>query len=173
MKNSSFLIDKIKIAKVFSILLVLFFGFILKGSAQDVLNNTSNDKTDKKDAPVLSSVYKEVEGEISAVDKYGVAIITKRDLAKGEENEIYIPFEKTKLRLIHKTKLDEIKVGDIVKVGYEIINEENKQGPRARFDGQTITFLKPAEKKLLPPEPPAEVTDDSEVEMLPLKGVRQ
>ncbi len=173
MKNFRSQIDRIKISRISFVLLVLFFGLIISGFSQDASKDPAKEKANKTGTAVLSSVYKEIEGEVSAVNKSGVAVILKRDLAKGEENEIYIPFEKSKLRIIHKRNLDEIKVGDIVKVGYQIINEETKLGSQSRFDAQTITFLKPAEKKPLPVEPSAEVTDDSEGETLPLKGVRQ
>jgi hypothetical protein len=113
---------------------------------------------------------KEIEGEVSAVNKNGIAVVYKRDLTKGTEYEIFLPLD-DKVKIAHKRKIDEISVGDIVKVQYDEITEEAREGPRKTLKGVTVTFLKPAPKK---PESPVVESDEEETETgaLPLKGIK-
>lgn len=133
------------------------------------LANTSF--AEEKKEGKAASIINEVEGEVSAVSKYGIAVVLLRDLGKGTETEIFLPFEKEKIKIIHKRNIEEIQAGDIVKVEYEIISEQTKEDESSRFNAKTITFLKPAQKNPLPPETAAK-EDESEGEALPLKGIK-
>ncbi|MDD5477085.1 MAG: hypothetical protein PHG87_02595 [Candidatus Omnitrophica bacterium] len=110
----------------------------------------------KQEKPKTTSIIKTIEGQVSAVNKNGVAIVYNRDLAKGAEQEMFVPLD-SNIRLVHKKKLEEIGIGDTVSVIYEEVASETKEGPGKTFKGITVTFLKPAPKK---PEVP--VTEPKE-----------
>jgi len=130
---------------------------------------------------VSSSDVQEIEGTVSAVDNNGIAVVFKKDEAKGEEEEIYVPIEKGQIRLVHKTNIKEIEVGDTVKVGFKEVTEEEEGKESKRFKATTITFLKKAEKKPLPqmpPEPQDQVSPEDSAapeatQTIPLKGFKE
>ncbi len=59
-----------------------------------------------------------VSGEVSAIDKNYISIVYDRDYDSGTEYEILIPFD-SKTAVKHKTKIADIKKGDLVSVEYE------------------------------------------------------
>lgn len=143
--------------------------FVVGLAASAVAAQDKKEKQDKasQDKANLEATQ-EIEGEVSAVDKHGIAIVYNRDAVRGSESEIYIPLVKENIRIIHKRKIEEIQVGDIVKVEYETVTDEQKH---SGFNVKTITFLKPAQNKPLPPEPIAE-EEEPEGTPLPFKGTR-
>lgn len=59
-----------------------------------------------------------VSGEVSGIDKNYISIVYERDYDSGTEYEMLIPID-SKTAVKHKTKLADIKVGDLVSVEYE------------------------------------------------------
>lgn len=134
---------------------------------------------DKKE--VSSSDVKELEGTVSAIDNNGIAVVFQKDSQKGSEEEMYIPIEKSQIRLVHKTSLKEIEAGDTVKVGFKEVTDEIEGKESKRFKATTITFLKKAEKKpqpQMPLEQEESVSPDSlpapdSAQAIPLKGFKE
>lgn len=123
---------------------------------------------EKQEKPKTTSIFKEMEGQVSAVNKNGIAIVYNRNLAEGLEEEMFVPLDNS-IRLVHKKKIEEIGVGDIVSVQYEEITRQAKEGPVKILKGTTVTFLKPAPKK---PEALAVGSEENEdAGDLSLKGI--
>ncbi len=106
----------------------------------------------KQEKPKTTIVIKTVEGEVSAINGQGIAIVYRKDLGENKDYEIYLPIDKN-LRLEHKRSLEQINVGDIVRVHYEELNEFREEGAKASHKAKVITFLRPAQKKPEPVEP--------------------
>lgn len=151
------------------VIMILALGLTSAGFAETINEVKKEAKGDKEEITDLS-VMKEIEGEVSAVDKHGIAVVYSKDLEKGVESEIYIPLEKENIKMVHKRNIEDIQVGDTVKVEYEIVTEETKEGQSSKFEARTVTFLRAAQKKPLPPEPP-ETEDESDEGVLPFKGI--
>ncbi|MDD5466036.1 MAG: hypothetical protein PHP73_06850 [Candidatus Omnitrophica bacterium] len=115
----------------------------------------------KQEKPKAKTMIKTIEGQVSAVNKNGIAVVYSRDLAKGLEKEIFLPLDNS-IRLVHKKRLEDISVGDTVSVQYEEVTRgEAKEGLVKTLKGITVTFLKPAPKK---PEVPVMESEEGENE---------
>lgn len=152
-----------------AVIMFLISGLTSGGFAETAYEAKKEAKGDKEEI-TDSNVMKEIEGEVSAVDKQGIAVVYSKDLEKGTESEIYIPLVKENIKMVHKRNIEEIQIGDTVRVEYEVLTEETKEGPISKFDARTIIFLRAAQKKPLPPEPP-ETADESDEGTLPFKGI--
>lgn len=119
---------------------------------------------DEKGKIKTTTLAKEVQGEIGAIGKDYITIIYERDAQKGIEYEMWLPIEKDKIKLVHKRSLEQLNIGDIVRVQYEEITEEYKEGPRLSRKAKVISFVKPAPQK---PEQTA-----LESEFLTIKGIK-
>lgn len=110
-----------------------------------------------KDETKTKTVIKEVQGEVSALTSHFIAIVYKKDKEKGIEYEMALPIGED-VRVVYKRRLEEIEVGDIVKVQYEEVQEEyeeiGKGGVKLRKTKvisrqvKRIIFLKPKLKGL-------------------------
>lgn len=121
--------------------------------------NTDKDKEKIK----TTSVIKDIEGEVTWIGKDKIAIVYKRDLEKGGEYEILLPFSDD-MTVEHKKSLSEINKGDIVHVKYEEVTDEYKEGPKINFKAKVVSFVKPA-----PTNSGALTSDETP---LPLKGIK-
>ncbi|RKY30981.1 MAG: hypothetical protein DRP68_05555 [Candidatus Omnitrophota bacterium] len=101
----------------------------------------------KEDEVKITREIKEIQGEISAIGKDYISIVYQREREKGVEYEIWFPLDKDNVRLIHKESLEELKVGDFIRVQYEEITKEYKEKVRSFRKVKTISFIKPAVRK--------------------------
>lgn len=86
---------------------------------------------------------KGISGEVSAISKDFIAIVYRRDAAKGTEEEIALPIAKDVI-IEHKKSLSEIGAGDLVDVEFEEISEETGEGPKSKRVAKVISFLRAA-----------------------------
>lgn len=121
----------IRIKKWIILIVVLLFAIIV---------NVAEAK--EKGKPSISN--KTVQGEISAIGKNYISIIYQREKEKGTEYEIWLPLKKEDIKLLHKKSLEDLKVGDIVKIEFEEVTEESKKGIRSTRKVKVINFIKPA-----------------------------
>jgi uncharacterized membrane protein len=110
------------------------------------------------------TLIKTIEGEVVLIDKKTISIVYSRDLEKGVEYEMLLPYDKKELQLQHVKNLNEIKRGDIVSIEYEeIIEEYGAEDKKEDRKAKLISFIKPAVKEL--------TTSDTE-DTLPLKPLK-
>jgi len=102
----------------------------------------------EKDKGIIktTTLDKTVQGEISWIGKDYIAIIYQKDEKKGKEYEILLPID-ADIQLLHKSNLDQLSVGDTVRVQFEELTEEYKEGARKERKAKVISFVKPAVKK--------------------------
>ncbi len=130
------------------------------------------DKGKDKKEPVVKSVLKEVEGEISSLTKRSISIVYERDTVKGEEFEILLPFDPADIKLEHKKSLSEIGPGDTVLVQYTEDTSDYGDRLETKIKVVTIRFLKPADARS-PYKPKAAAQEQAQdIEGLTLKGVK-
>lgn len=98
-----------------------------------------------KEAKKAGGVIKGISGEVSAISKDFIAIVYRRDEAKGTEEEVALPIAKDVI-IEHKKSLAEIGAGDMVNVEFEEVAEETDQGPRSKRVAKVISFLRAAPK---------------------------
>lgn len=96
----------------------------------------------------IGRVIKGISGEVSAISKDFIAIVFRRDEAKGAEEEIALPIAKDVI-IEHKKSLSEIGVGDTVNVEFEEVTEEAAGGSQSKRVAKVISFVRPAP----PPKP--------------------
>jgi len=91
---------------------------------------------------------KEVMGEISMITPMDIIITYARDEAKKTEYDMIFPKDPD-LKIINKKSLDEIALGDLVAISYEVrlwTNEEGKD--RLKRKVKSVRFIRPAIKGL-------------------------
>ncbi|MDD5745729.1 MAG: hypothetical protein PHO30_00550 [Candidatus Omnitrophica bacterium] len=88
-----------------------------------------------------TKAVKEVQGEISGIGKDYISIIYQKDDTAGVDYEIMLPMTPD-MQLEHKTDLDNLKAGDVVRVQYEETTEQDDKGPKSSRKAQGITFVK-------------------------------
>jgi hypothetical protein len=88
-------------------------------------------------------VIKGISGEVSAISKDFIAIVYRRDAARGSEEEIALPIAKGVI-VEHKKNLSEIAIGDMVDVEFAEITEETKEGPKSKRIARVISFVRAA-----------------------------
>lgn len=91
---------------------------------------------------------KGVSGEVSGISKDFIAIVYRRDEARGSEEEIGLPIA-TDVILEHKKSLSEIGVGDMVDVEFEEAEEETQEGPRSKRVAKVVRFIRAAPKQVV------------------------
>ncbi|GEM_PF-4954024 len=143
---------------------ILMPVMLLLGTAAFSL--AAQDNKGKEDKTNLNTIQ-EIQGEVSAVDKHGIAVVYKTD-AKGVEQEVYIPLEKENIKMSHKRDIEDIQVGDTVKVEYETTMEKGK---RSSVKATIVTFLKRPQKK--PAAPELVEPEEPEESELPFKGIQE
>ena len=147
-----------RIGKI-SLLMVLVLGAAGWGFAQD-------ERGPEKRKTKISSTIKEVQGEISWISSRYIAIAYNRDPGKGSEDEMLLPIDSS-LKLEHKQSLDQIKVGDLVRVQYDEETEEDEKGNKKDSrKAAVVSFIKAGMKK----EEPAINDEPSEDGILTFKG---
>ncbi|MDD5454117.1 MAG: hypothetical protein PHW62_01265 [Candidatus Ratteibacteria bacterium] len=100
-------------------------------------------------------VLKEVQGEVTWIRNDKIAIMYAQDNEAGTAEEMLLPVPED-VSVINKKSLNEIKVGDIVRVQYEEVTEETPEGTSINSRAKTIIFLKAAVKKPVKPPPEEE-----------------
>ena len=140
--------------------LVLFLFLISTAAAADK-------KEALKEQPTISTNAQEVQGTITWISKNKIAIAYQQD--QGTEYEILLPFDGNTIKLEHKNKLAELKVGDTVKVQYD---EEAIEYPDGKKEGKlkakVISFISPKAAKSLT----SKSTDQSQDGALTIKGLK-
>lgn len=108
---------------------------------------------ENESAKQVISVIQDVLGTVTDIteDHISVMYLVEDDA----EFEILLPIDKD-VKLIHKQKLGQIKVGDTVRVQYREDSEDTLEGTIKKRKGLVISFVKPAIKK---PEPQEIETD--------------
>jgi len=90
---------------------------------------------------------KEVEGTVSMIDKNYIAIVYAADPETRTEYEMLLPIDK-KLKLVHVRSLDQIKVGDRVKLQFEESTDEYSGGEKKKArKANTLSFIRSAPPK--------------------------
>lgn len=132
--------------------------------------------------------FKEASGTISALSKNFIAVVTGVDPMTKVGTESAFNLD-ANVRIVHKRSIDEIGVGDTVKVGYEetVKMTDGKRTSRSTMV-KSITFLRAAPKEQVskepePKQPAAQVEqpqeelsasegDEPDAGSLTLKGLR-
>lgn len=86
---------------------------------------------------------KGISGEVSAISKDFIAIVYRRDEAKGTEEEVALPIAKDVI-IERKKSLSEIGIGDIVDVEFEEAAEETNEGHKSKRVAKVISFVRAA-----------------------------
>ena len=129
----------VKIVAVFSLLYLLVVPVMIS-QAQEA-----------EEEEEIIIVMKEVSGEVGAISSSLITIIYNRDEEKKIEYEIDLPIDKD-IRIVHKRRLSDISIGDIVRVKYEERQKEEqiqKEGiaeTKTKVIGRkakVVTFIRP------------------------------
>ena len=126
------------------LLLALVIAMVSVSSAAFAQGSGKDKGKDKKE-PVVNSVFKEVQGEVSSLTRRSISVVYSRDEAKGEESETLLPFDSKTVKLEHKNSLSEISIGDIVLVQYTEDTSDYGDRQETKIKVITIRFLKPAD----------------------------
>lgn len=121
--------------------IILFFALASFAYAQD--KPTANPDEDAFTVEIVS-------GEVSGITPTTISLIYDRDYDTGTEYEILVPYDE-KVTLKHKTKLSEIKKGDLISIEYEKPAQGSKKVAKARM----ITFIQSGVSSLATPATPA------------------
>jgi len=108
------------------------------------------------------STMKEVQGEVTWVRKDKIAIVYKKDVEYGSEEEILLPIDKD-IRLAHLKSISDVAAGDMVYIQFEELTEEGVDGPKLSRTAKKISFIKKGTKKPIPTvttEPPLEKPEE-------------
>lgn len=92
------------------------------------------------------NIMKGVSGEVSGISKDFIAIVYRRDEARGSEEEMAFPVAKD-VMVEHKKALSEIGVGDMVDVEFEETEEETSDVPRTKRVVKVVRFIRAAPKQ--------------------------
>lgn len=132
--------------KTFFVTAILILGLYCAASVQG------------EEAKKPGRVIKGISGEVSAISKDFIAIVYRRDEAKGTEEEVALPIAKDAI-IEHKKSLSEIGVGDMVNVEFEEVTEETDSGFRSKRIARVISFTRAAPK----PKPESSVLVSGQV----------
>lgn len=147
------------ITRIFALLLVIILGSGLSASS-------AADEVRKK--KIIKKAQNEVQGEISWINSRYIAIAYNRDPVKGSEDEMLLPIDST-LKLEHKQSLDQIKIGDLVRVRYDEETEEDEKGNKKDSrKAAIISFIKAGVKK----EGSQTPDDSSDEDILTFKSLK-
>jgi len=124
-------------------------AFFLAGAALVLALNLSAEAEQAKEGagPIRTTAdNKEIQGEVTSISKDYIAITYLVDGQKGTEYEMLLPIDKN-VKLEHKRSLDEIAIGDIVRVQFREVADEYKNETKKSRKGTIISFVSPAVKK--------------------------
>jgi hypothetical protein len=126
----------------------------------------------KKKEPVVSSIVREIQGELVYAGPRSLSLVYSYDKAKGEESEILIPYDPKTIKLEHKRSLSELTTGDTVLVQYT--EETSDYGDRKDITMKAITlrFLQPVDAQSRYKQKASVQEQAQEDEGLSLKGVK-
>ncbi|MFA5356680.1 MAG: hypothetical protein WC301_04675 [Candidatus Omnitrophota bacterium] len=129
--------------KLSAAMVLAFFLAFYAGTAGIVLAQGSS-----KDEAKRVNVIKEVNGEISWINKSNISVIFQRDDETGTESEMLLPLAPG-IKIAHKRSISQLSRGDMVRVQYEEVIEETPEGGRTLISrkAKMITFLRAADKK--------------------------
>ena len=133
--------------KIGSVAALLFLCGISVVGAED----REMPKAQKTDAPPEQKelvVYSEVTGEISAVNRHGIAVEYSHSKEGSSSEEVYLPIEgNVEVRMLGRIMtVNELKPGDIVNVRYAKIYQVAEDGKQTHIKtlAKSITVLTPA-----------------------------
>ena len=92
-----------------------------------------------------TSVYKEIEGELSWLGKERLSVIYFVSPTGESDTEMLLPYGRD-IQVVHKRSLEEIHTGDRVRVGYEEVTEQSPDGNKVTKKATSITFVSSAVK---------------------------
>jgi hypothetical protein len=139
---------------------ILFFAVVNISFAQ----NEASKKEDK-DKPRVTTVIKELQGELSGIGHNSLSITYQRDTEKGIEYDMLFYLDKKNIKLQHKKSLSEINLGDMVNVSYDEVNEETDGGIKTKRIAKEVSFIRAAPKKV--------EQDVAELGTLAIKGMKE
>jgi hypothetical protein len=113
----------------------------------------------------------EVQGEVSAITKNSISIVSERKAETGEETEMVFTFDPKKINLEHRKSLAGIAPGDTVAVRYRDETTDYGDKQETKVSAVTIRFIKPADDQSEYKKPSAPETGLTSDE-LSLKGVK-
>jgi hypothetical protein len=135
------------------IVFVLAAAISTSSYAADVVKQADPHVADK-----VSSAVKEVQGEVVWKSKTKFSIVYRSD--ETSEQEILF-FLDQPVRVVHRNSLDDIAIGDTVRVGYEEYVQETPQGQVIKTRPVEIVFIRSGTR---PPvsaqEPEPEIESD-------------
>jgi len=102
-------------------------------------------KASLKKEPVVNSLVKQVQGEVSNKTKRSISVSISRNEDTGEETEMLFMIDVKNLKIEHKSSFDDIGLGDTVVVVYreETSDYGDRQATKVKAD--IIRFVKPAD----------------------------
>lgn len=121
-----------------SLILVLIFGLCAVSFAQ-----TQKDKP-KKEVPLVTKTTKEIQGEVSYINKNFISVIYKRQ--GTTEYEMMFPLD-NKIKLVHKQSLGQIVAGDTVSVEYDETLTATKDAKGVERKAKVIYFVRSGSRK--------------------------
>lgn len=104
--------------------------------------------SEKKEEVVLNKSMGTITGTISAVSSDSISVAYHEDKAKGIEYEMLLPLDKT-FNIENKKGLNELKIGDTVKITYEDVASENVNSKEQKIErkAKIVSFIRSAVKK--------------------------
>jgi hypothetical protein len=143
------------------------FSFAQDSAKNDAGENAKNDVQEEKE---ISRTGSKITGTIGNIAKNSIAVVYKRDEAKGEEFEMLFPIDKN-LKIVHKKSVSELSVGDTVEVQYEDVVTERKGRQEGKRNTAVITFISPGETVAEPTrDTNTTVTNNDDNSVAPLKS---
>ncbi|UCC94455.1 MAG: hypothetical protein JSW40_06495 [Candidatus Omnitrophota bacterium] len=91
---------------------------------------------------------KELEGQVVGINKRCIAVVYSRDRIKGSESEIMLPVDE-ETEVVHRRSLENINVGDTVRIQFEEETEERKGKQRMKRKARAVRFVRPASDDVL------------------------
>ncbi len=133
-----------KSKKIIGMIMLANLTVLLAASIPSMAGEKTKEVPDFK----AKNIYRrtgQVSGTVTAVNKNGIAVAYKRDLAKGTEEEVYATLNKD-TKFVHKQRIEGINVGDTVTLQFEEVNDEaDMANPKNEREAKTITFVSPAQ----------------------------
>ncbi|KPK97834.1 MAG: hypothetical protein AMJ95_07150 [Omnitrophica WOR_2 bacterium SM23_72] len=125
---------------------VLFVFLLCFSAIQQVIAQDINTKEKVKETKTM----KEVQGEVTWVKQDKISIVYNTDESKGMDYEILLPVDKD-TKLVHLKSIEQIKIGDRVRILYEEKTQESAGEVRSYRRAKVITFIGPALPKVTAP----------------------
>ncbi|MBU1062059.1 MAG: hypothetical protein KJ957_01535 [Candidatus Omnitrophica bacterium] len=151
--------------KIFVCLIFLIAVFLLGGIGAGVAQEDDEEQGEGEQSPVKEMIKeKELVGEvIYFTPRFNPTVIAVGD---AETNTDYSFLIDEDTKVVHKQGLNDIKVGDAVKVTYHEVTKPNR-GNRITEEwlAKSISFVRAA-KRIKRPEPDSEEESENQLEVL-------